>query len=377
MAVIDGTVWRVTEEGHQANRAAILVVDDKPANLIAMTALLEALGHPIVEADSGAEALACLDRHDVALILMDVQMPGIDGFETVIKIREQKRWSHIPVVFLTAIHDDAEHEARGYALGAVDYVGKPFNADVLLAKLRALVGWHQHGEDLRHEAEALASERSARLERERILGIVSHDLRSPLWTIRSSADSLQVRGELAADQLKLVRRIQRNADRMSRLITDLLDFTRLQQGPLAIRPEPSSLAEIVVESVEDLQQTSARAIELSVETTRDASLDGDRVAQAVANLVQNAMQHSADTARVSVVLRELDDHLELCVWNEGELKVTDHGALFQPFRRDSTSPGMGLGLYIAQQIARAHGGDLTVTSSSDAGTTFRLKLPAN
>jgi signal transduction histidine kinase len=360
-----------------SGKAAILIVDDKPANLLAMSALLEALGHPLVEARSGEEALQCLERHEIVLILMDVQMPGLDGFETVARIRAEKRWSHIPVVFLTAVHDDAEHEARGYALGAIDYVGKPFNSDVLIAKLRALVGWHEQGEQLRTEGEALASERAARAERDRILAIVSHDLRSPLSTIRGSADYLSVRAELLPEHAKVVRRIQRNADRMSRLISDLVDFSRLQQGPLAIQPTRTILSEIVVDSVEDVQQTSSRSIELLMHTHRAVSVDSDRVAQAVINLVQNAMQHSVESARVSVVLREHEDALELSVWNEGELRAPDPKALFEPFRTSDAGVGMGLGLYISREIAWAHGGDLTVTSSPDDGTTFRLKLPVD
>src|SRR5687767_6548404 len=107
--------------------SAILVVDDNAANLVAMTALLEPLGHPLVCASSGAEAIRRLEEQPVALILMDVQMPGLDGFATVVRIREVERWREIPVVFLTAIHSGPEHEARGYALGALDYVSKPFD----------------------------------------------------------------------------------------------------------------------------------------------------------------------------------------------------------------------------------------------------------
>jgi signal transduction histidine kinase len=356
--------------------SSVLIVDDNGANQTAMTALLGPLGHPVIAAASGAEALARLEDHEISLILMAAQTPGFDGFATLVKIRDRKQWSHIPVVFLTAIHAEPGDEAHGYALGAVDYVGRPFNSEVMLARLRALMTWHENGEQLRRDAEERAVERATAAERERILGIVSHDLRSPLATIRTGADYLDAKGGLSEDRLKVVGRIQRNADRMARLISDLLDFTRLQNGPLTIRPRTSSIAEIVTEAVEDLQLVLARPIELSVQTHRAASLDADRLAQAVANLVLNAMQHSAAGARVSVVVRELGDAFELAVWNEGELRTaTNPALLFEPFRKGGASVGMGLGLYISQQIARAHGGDLTVTSSAAAGTTFRMLLP--
>jgi signal transduction histidine kinase len=353
---------------------AILLVDDQGANLVAMSALLEVLGHPVVKASSGVEAIAKLDEHHVGLILMDVQMPGLDGFAAVARIREQKRWSHIPVVFLTAIHDDPDHEARGYALGAVDYVAKPFNANVLIAKLRALMEWHERTESLKREAEELAQERATRAERERILGIVSHDLRSPLATVGAGAAYLLASG-LGGKQAEACHRIQRNVDRMARLISDLLDYSRLQAGSLAIRPAASSVAKLVTDLVEDIQLTCPRRIEVVVRTERNALVDRDRLAQAISNLVHNAVQHSSQSARIAVVLRDVEDSVEISVWNEGDLKQPDPAALFEPFQRGDHSTGMGLGLYIAQQIARAHGGEIAVSSAPGAGTAFRLTLP--
>lgn len=355
--------------------AAILLVDGDPANLASMRSLVEGMGRPVIAVTTGPDAIVSLGQQAVALIVMAVKTPGLDGFDTVEKIRADKRWGHIPIVFFTAVHDDPATAARGYALGAVDYVTMPFNVDVLTAKLRALVGWYEHGERLRIETVMLASERAAHAERERILGIVAHDLRSPLAVIQTGADYLHSRGGLRDNEAKVVGRIQRNAGRMGRLISDLLDFTRMQNGPLTIRPRPASLADIVAEAVEDLQLLNPRAIEVTVQTTRGTTCDEDRVTQAISNLVLNAMQHSAATARVTVVLREHDDAFELSIWNEGELAAKDAATLFQPFRRGGASVGMGLGLYISQQIARAHGGDLTMTTSSTGGTTFCLRLP--
>jgi signal transduction histidine kinase len=363
-------------EGHDRAPGPILIVDDNPANLLALAGLLEPLGRAVVGAASGREALERLAQGEVpVLILLDVRMPDLDGFDTLIRIREEPRWSQIPVVFVSAVHDDPADLARGYALGALDYVAKPIDSSLLLAKLRALMSWQERAEQLRRDAETIAREQATRAERERILGVVSHDLRSPLTTIRTGSDYLLARRDLPEDAVKVARRIQRNAERMSRLINDLLDFTRLQSGGLAIRPQASRLADIVVESVEDLRLSQARAIDLTVETQRAGRVDGDRLAQAVANLVGNAVQHSVDTSPVSVVLRERGDRFELSVWNAGELGADAH-AIFEPFRKGNGSNGMGLGLYISQQIARAHGGEITVSSSPEAGTLFRLVLPA-
>lgn len=357
--------------------AAILLVDDNESNRIAMEALLESLGHPIISVASGEEALARLESDKIALIVMDVMMPGQDGFQTLIRIRKRREWSDIPVVFMTAVYGDPAHEAHGYTLGAVDYVSKPFNQTVVTAKLRSLIDMHLRSEQMRREAEELAGERAMRSERERILGIVSHDLRSPLSTIRTGADFLMARQSLGEPEKKITRRIQRNADRMARLINDLLDFTRVQSGALRIRPARADLAEVVVDSVEDIRQVVARDISVAVETKRLASFDSDRVAQALSNLVLNAVQHSTSDARVAVGLREQGSNFELSVWNEGEIPPKDSQLLFEPFRRGDRSQGMGLGLFITQQIAQAHGGELTFSSTPGAGTTFRLMLPIN
>ena len=121
----------------------ILLVDDRPANLVALEAVMAPLGHRLVKATSGREALRFLLDEDCALILLDVQMPDLDGFETAALIRERQRTSHTPIIFVTALHSDEEHMVRGYSLGAVDYIVKPFNADTLVTKVRTFL--HEQG----------------------------------------------------------------------------------------------------------------------------------------------------------------------------------------------------------------------------------------
>lgn len=366
----------IVATGFERAPGAIMLVPADPASLDTMRTLVGPMDRPVIVAATAAAALEHLEQRDVALIVMAVRTPAFDGFEAVALIRAEKRWSHIPIVFLSRVHDDPAAEARGYAVGALEYVTVPCNAAVLVAKLRALIGWYEQGEQRREDAEALALERAVHTERERILALVAHDLRSPLSVLHTAVDYLRGRGGLDVDQLKIVDRMGRNAGRMARLINDLLDFTRLQNGPLLIRPRPASLANIVAEAVGDLQLLTSRAIAVSVQTTRGTSCDADRVTQAVSNLVLNSVQHSAATARVQVSLLERDGAFEVNIWNDGELSANDAATLFQPFRKGKGSGGMGLGLYISQQIARSHGGDLTVSSSGAAGTTFTLRLPA-
>src|ERR1700683_2726069 len=153
----------------------ILVVDDHPANLLALEGALEPLGYRIVGASSGAEALELLTKHDFVLIVMDVYMPGLDGYQTTALIRGRERSRDIPIIFLTAVYDQPEHMYRGYSLGAVDYIAKPFDAEILRGKVRALVLLYTRGLRAEHER----SQEAERI-KDLFLGAVGHDLRGPL-----------------------------------------------------------------------------------------------------------------------------------------------------------------------------------------------------
>ena len=134
------------DEDLGTSRASILIVDDYPANLLALEALLAPLGHRIVKASSGDQALRCLLDEDFALILMDVMMPGMDGFQTVAMIKERKKTVSVPIIFVTAMAKEAEQISKGYAYGAVDYITKPFDSDILKAKVSVLVALHLQAE---------------------------------------------------------------------------------------------------------------------------------------------------------------------------------------------------------------------------------------
>src|SRR5689334_12469548 len=146
--------------------ARILMVDDRPENLLALEAILEPLGQELVHAHSGEEALRQLLQHDVAVILLDVQMPLLDGFETAALIKQRERTKHVPIIFVTAISKDEEHVYRGYETGAVDYVFKPFNPDVLRSKVAVFIELHQKNEQLQRQAEQLREQELAELRRE-------------------------------------------------------------------------------------------------------------------------------------------------------------------------------------------------------------------
>ncbi|HSQ63273.1 MAG TPA: hybrid sensor histidine kinase/response regulator [Polyangiaceae bacterium] len=354
---------------------AILVVDDHPANLLAMEAVLEPLGYRVVTATSGGEALKRLDEdHDYVLIVMDVFMPVLDGYTTVERIRQRERCRDIPVIFLTAVYNQPEHTYRGYALGAVDYISKPFDPEVLRGKIRALVLLYTRGE----RAERERSQHAERM-RDLFLGAMSHDLRNPLSAIRLGAQMILRDADCArASHASHARRIEQASRRMQGIIDDLLDLTRGQfAGGVPVSVQPTDLAE-VCRAVVDEFRVAREGQEVRLESPRDlvGLWDRDRLGRVVSNLVGNAMEHGEEGS-IRVRLEDQDERAVLEVHNGGApIDPATLPTIFEPFwRGDGGGSGLGLGLYIVREIVRAHGGTVRVTSTADAGTTFTVTLP--
>jgi two-component system sensor histidine kinase/response regulator len=351
----------------------ILAVDDSPANLLALEAVFEPLGHRIVTARSGEEALVRLTQHEVVLILMDVHMPGLDGYQTTALIRQREAWRDIPVLFLTAVYNQPEHTHRGYALGAVDYIAKPFDPEVLRGKVRALVLLYTRGQ----RAERRRSKEHERV-RDLFLGAVGHDLRSPLNAINLATQIMLLEPDCGnAHHKQSVERIARAGKRMHRMIEDILDLTRTElAGGIHITPRDADLGEICRTVIEEHRLARPeRVVRLDVAGDVRGCWDADRLARVVSNLVGNAIEHQPGPVHVRV--KDLDGKVVLEVHNEGPpIDIRVLPALFEPFRRgeEGGAEGLGLGLYIVREIARAHEGSVDATSSCE-GTTFTVTLP--
>jgi two-component system, sensor histidine kinase and response regulator len=369
--------------------ATILIVDDNPANRTALIAVLEALGHRVVNASSGEEALRRVMDEDFAVLLIDVQMPGMDGFETVSLLREHPRTRNTPMVFVSAYHHDVVAARKGYAAGAIDYIIKPFDPDLLRAKVQALVSLYRRGAELKRRAEiihqkemeaaraqteALRAEEANRL-KDKYIGILGHDLRNPLSAISNSAHLLLRASDLPERHRKSATRILRASDRMGNMIRDVLDFTRGHLGGgIPIEPTSGNLAEICHRVVDETKAIHPeRDIVLVAHGDLSGTWDRARLEQVVSNLVGNAVRHGEGQIVVEAVGEE--DQIFLRVKNGGPpIPVTELPTIFEPFRRGPETPqrseGLGLGLYIVREIVRAHGGTVQVRSSADEGTTF-------
>jgi signal transduction histidine kinase len=361
MAMRDG------DQGGLAD-AAILAVDDHPANLIALQAILEPLLGPLVMAQSGPEALKLAAGRPFAVILLDVMMPGMDGFETLARLRASPAARATPVILVTAYELNAISMDQVWDLGNVDYILKPIPAELLRSKVAAFVSLHRRGEELRRRGEALAA-------KDRDIAVLAHDLQNPLAAIATSADLL-LRADMDPRYHRAAERISRGVARMSEMIGSLTDYARAGRGPIPIAPAEMDMCRLCRELVEDFQGAHAgRGIDLDCEGEVTGQWDRNRLYQAISNLLGNALRYGVGD--VAVHTRGGASHVEVDVHNLGPPIPADRLPLiFLPFERGAQEgTGLGLGLYIVREIAKAHGGDVSVTSSPEEGTTFALRLP--
>lgn len=352
---------------------SVLIVDDVPQNLVAMEALLRRDGLRILCASSGNQALELLLEHDVALALLDVQMPEMDGFALAELMRGSQRSRHVPIIFLTASPQDPVRAFKGYETGAVDFLHKPIEPQVILGKLGVFIELHQQKRLLKARNEAL--ERSLALN-ETMMAVLTHDLRTPLSAILLCADKLSLDMPDDAGAQQTLRHLETSTLRMARMVEQLLDFSRIRSGGLRIERGPCNAVTVVDAVVREVEQGQAGA-PIEVLSVGDGRLQGDpdRLAQVASNLIGNALLHGGQSA-VQVEVDGADPaQVVLRVRNRGQISESLLPRLFEPFKASfHASKGLGLGLYIADQFVRAHGGELTARNEAQ-DVVFEARIP--
>jgi two-component system, sensor histidine kinase and response regulator len=355
-----------------------LLVDDLEENLLALSALLQRQDVEILTARSGPEALELLLVHDVALALLDVQMPEMDGFELAELMRGSERTRQIPIIFITAGSRDQHRVFQGYESGAVDFLFKPIEPHILQSKADVFFQLYRQKQQLAREL----CERTETLRLNELLtAALSHDLRSPLNAVMTSAVLIQRRSTDPPVQ-EIAGRILSSGRRMSRMIEDMLDMARARlAGGIPLKREPADLGALVDRVVGEVQAAHPES-RIEVEQAGDlrGSWDVERLAQVASNLLGNALQHGEANgiARVTVDGR-LAARVLLKVENAGTIPHDLLPQLFDPFRgvqrHAGRTEGLGLGLYIVQQIVLAHGGNVDVQSGDDNRTVFVVTIP--
>jgi signal transduction histidine kinase len=356
----------------------ILVVDDVAQNLVAISALLSRPGLKVLQAGSGNAALEVLLKQEVAVALVDVQMPGMDGFELAELIRGSERTRATPLIFLTASASDPGRTFRGYEAGAVDFLHKPIDPQVLRSKVDVFVDLYSQRRRVSLQLEQL--QQALRMN-EVFVAVLGHDLRNPLSAVITGAELVS---QLSTDERvrKVAARIRSSGDRMARMIEQLLDVARIRSGRLEMKPVDNDLKGLAQALIDELQAGAAeRRIELAASGDTRGRFDGDRIGAAISNLLGNALQHGAPGAPIRV---EVDgtrpETMVLRITNEGVVPKEVLATMFEPFHaRGDTSAshgGLGLGLYIVQEFVRAHGGTVRARSSEASGRTdFEVVLP--
>ena len=408
--------------------ARILIVDDLPEKLLVYRTLLEDLDAQIVEAHSGTEALKRVLEGEFAVILLDVNMPDIDGLETATLVRRHKNGRHTPIIFITAYADEMQ-TARGYELGAVDYILSPVIAPVIRTKVRVFVDLYEAraalalsnqeletrvtertgelqksnerlqaeiAERLRAEAERealLAREKVLRAEAEELsrlkdefLATMSHELRTPLNAIFGWITLLRTRRLDEATQERALETIERNARAQKRLIEDLLDVSRIVTGKVALElvtVDPRRVVEAALETMHPAAQAKGLKIvpllDIGAGTVRG---DFARLQQIVCNLLSNAIKFTDAGGHVEVCLARRNGEVEISIADSGQgIKPEFLPLVFDRFRQEDGSisrrhGGLGLGLAIVRHLVELHAGSVDAQSGGEGkGARFIVRLP--
>jgi len=387
-------------------QANLLIVDDLPENLLALEALIKREDRTVFKALSADEALSQLLQHEFALAILDVQMPGMNGFELAELMRSTERTKNIPIVFVSAAGRELNYAFKGYESGAVDFLHKPLDIHAVKSKVNVFVDLYRQRKAMKQQVEALEQSRREQeallkelqstqneLEhavrmRDDFMSIVSHEVRTPLngLILETQLRKLHLaKGNVAAftlDKLSaMVDRDERQIKSLIRLVEDMLDVSRIRTGKLSIRPSRFDLVQLVSNLLDSFSAQISNAestLSFTAEGPVMGTWDEFRIEQVVVNLLTNALRYGSHNPI---------DVRVYCEGGQARVDVLDHGIgvseenqkrIFQQFERVSANhviAGLGLGLFISEQIVAAHGGSISIDSEEGKGSLFRVSLP--
>jgi signal transduction histidine kinase len=408
------------------DKVNILLVDDQPGRLLSYESILASLGQNLIHARSGLEALEKLMKDEFAVVLLDVSMPGMDGFETASLIHEHPRFERTPIIFVTGVHISELDRLKGYKLGAVDYVSIPVVPEILRSKVAVLVELHLKRRELQSQNVRLQAEKTRELEllneglkransdleravsamqlemnerkrveealkeadrhKDEFLAMLAHELRNPLAPIRNAVEIMR-RSAITDPQLVWSRDvIERQVKHLSRLVDDLLDVSRITRGNINLNREPVPVTMIVSRAIETIQPLlTEQRHELVLELTDEGlEVEGDltRLTQVLGNLLNNAAKYTDPGGRINLTLRRVEREIELSVRDTGiGIPPELLPRLFNLFTQVDAAAhrsqgGLGIGLALVRQLVEMHGGRVSAFSDGpNKGSEFVIRLP--
>ncbi len=365
----------------------VLVVDDDRLNLRILSGILRPEGYVIAEAGTGERALELVAEFKPNLVLLDVMMPGIDGFETCRRIKATYGEQSPPVIFITA-KNESDDVVAGLGAGGVDYLPKPFKPKEVIARIRS----HLQNQILSEQQQLLVAQLSnANAAKNRFMGMAAHDLRNPLASIRGLSEFLRdgAVGPLTPDQLDLVETIHSASQSMLEMLNELLDVAAIEAGDLKLNLQPINLGELAAGCVAMINMEAAKKrthVELQAPSPAVVlSLDAAKMKQVVDNLLSNAVKFSPPGSQIRVIVQAgpAEGMCSFSVRDQGPgIPDGERDKLFKDFSRLSSKPtagekSTGLGLAICRKIVEAHHGAISAGNLAGGGCEFRVTLPAS
>nr|WP_188130054.1 response regulator [Massilia mucilaginosa] len=391
------------------DKPKILVVNDDAASLLALTSLLDQWadesGYAVLSARSGQEALRQVLLHDFAVILLDVNMPGMDGFETAEAIHQRARSADIPIIFVTAFLADEIDRLKAYQRGAADFLFTPVIPQILHAKVQVFVALAIKNEELKRQAHKLSQRTTEltatnkRLTREmeerkeaeakshakdEFLAMLGHELRNPLSAISSAASLIGLAGVSGESVGRAKQIIQRQSQHLSRIVDDLLDLSRAMSGKILLDKQVLDVAALVSACLDTFKATGRTGNYLLNVDMEPAWVDGDptRLEQIATNLIDNALKYTPPGGTIDITVSDSDDEIVLEVRDTGvgiSAELLPH--VFDVFVQgsitlDRAQGGLGIGLALVRRLVELHGGKVSAHSDgASAGSTFVIRLP--